>query len=61
MNKAGDGGWSAAVARAKALLATAREAVADARNQRNIAGLRRAVHRRTNGKDDAPPRPNGAI
>jgi hypothetical protein len=42
--------WSTAVARTKALLTTAREVVAHARNQRNIPGLRRALHRKTNGK-----------
>ena len=62
MKKAGDGVWSAAVVRARALLEIAREVVADARNQRNIASLRRALHRKTDGKkNDAPQPPMGAI
>jgi hypothetical protein len=39
-----------AIARAKALLATAREIVAAARNHRHVAVLRRALDKHTRGK-----------
>ena len=45
--------WRAEIARAKALLATARDIVAAARNQRHTAILRRALDKQTRRKQKA--------